>query len=706
MKNADILHRCLIDDLGLHPFRIPGVEECGVAKGRLLLFAENPSREACYEITEWLSSWLTGIKSPVPTTNSSVFRVRHDGVAPYADLEDPRVFRILYQVVSFRLKVKVKVITDSAKDSYVQSFKEINRENKLYVVDKTDEILRLARAICRFVTSGRNLRPDGFVRFWSNCGVDAPRTRSRASRLLDLRPASVIRRGDHGPGAVFEKAKLDEKSFNLFSIDRVLGKWLGEWGLVALPHLTYDEATEGEGMPRPTTWGPSARSRLTLVPKTYKGPRGVFVHPARYVFVQKGIDSAIKEFVRGHEDLFRIWNPEDQQQSQDAAFTGSFNGSWGTLDLKDASDRVTLQLICYLFHRQDYLALASTRVDSVELPSGEILRLSMLSPMGDGKTFGVLSLVCIFISLAAIMRERGAVSGVRLTKHSFARSIQECSYYLRVFGDDVAVCSEYYEAVMKALPKAGLKVNATKSFVKGSFRESCGMDAYRGIDVTPLRLKVDVDDVLRDEDLEGLIEMHNRIATSFSSFRSLRVRLVQLIQSRLCNVGWTEDPSSAPSMLKTTPERVMRFITRSGLRIRWNGGLQRPECKCFCVSQELTTLTGHEPDWGQYNYSLLTGRKARGYYVRRVKAGMVASARPEDRKLVEAIAEKQYGESDSPLSAWLPIHASLIDEAISAYRKSVINWTVYDASMRIDAAVNPVYAAIGEVFRILEKEAV
>jgi hypothetical protein len=44
------------------------------------------------------------------------------------------------------------------------------------------------------------------------------------------------------------------------------------------------------------------------------------------------------------------------------------------------------------------------------------------------------------------------------------------------------------------LELAGLCVNKQKSFVKGFFRESCGKEYYRGVDITPCRLRALPDD--------------------------------------------------------------------------------------------------------------------------------------------------------------------------------------------------------------------
>jgi hypothetical protein len=60
---------------------------------------------------------------------------------------------------------------------------------------------------------------------------------------------------------------------------------------------------------------------------------------------------------------------------------------------------------------------------------------------------------------------------------------------LLVYGDDVIVPTAYAADAIEQLESFGLKVNRDKSCTNGFFRESCGMDAYKGVDVTPLKLK-------------------------------------------------------------------------------------------------------------------------------------------------------------------------------------------------------------------------
>jgi len=60
---------------------------------------------------------------------------------------------------------------------------------------------------------------------------------------------------------------------------------------------------------------------------------------------------------------------------------------------------------------------------------------------------------------------------------------------VRVYGDDIIVPVEYVQSVMQALETFGFRVNKSKSFWNGKFRESCGRDYYDGQDISLVRLR-------------------------------------------------------------------------------------------------------------------------------------------------------------------------------------------------------------------------
>jgi hypothetical protein len=66
------------------------------------------------------------------------------------------------------------------------------------------------------------------------------------------------------------------------------------------------------------------------------------------------------------------------------------------------------------------------------------------------------------------------------------RNIKSVAKSVYVYGDDLIVPSDEVLFLSNTLGLFGLKVNAKKTFDTGKFRESCGMDAYDGTDVTPV----------------------------------------------------------------------------------------------------------------------------------------------------------------------------------------------------------------------------
>lgn len=122
-----------------------------------------------------------------------------------------------------------------------------------------------------------------------------------------------------------------------------------------------------------------------------------------------------------------------------------------TIDLSKASDFVTWELIRNLWPVGMTAQLSALRPSVVSYEvDGEIHYhpLTMYAPMGNGTTFDVMTL-----TLLALLR--------------FDKSAS-------VFGDDIIVKQEHVIRARLALNAAGLVVNQGKSFIEGSFRESCG----------------------------------------------------------------------------------------------------------------------------------------------------------------------------------------------------------------------------------------
>jgi hypothetical protein len=81
----------------------------------------------------------------------------------------------------------------------------------------------------------------------------------------------------------------------------------------------------------------------------------------------------------------------------------------------------------------------------------------------------------------AIVTHRVRALGVRISP----KTVETCCQGIYVYGDDLVVPADEAPAICETLELLGFKVNRHKSFWKGNFRESCGVDAYNGCNVTP-----------------------------------------------------------------------------------------------------------------------------------------------------------------------------------------------------------------------------
>jgi hypothetical protein len=101
--------------------------------------------------------------------------------------------------------------------------------------------------------------------------------------------------------------------------------------------------------------------------------------------------------------------------------------------------------------------------------------------MGNATTFPVQSVVFACLAIAQI--------GFSLKVRPTPRRLSIVAQSVRVFGDDIIVPRTHSTGVISRLDSVGLRVNRTKSFSAGNFRESCGVEAYKGVDITPIYVK-------------------------------------------------------------------------------------------------------------------------------------------------------------------------------------------------------------------------
>jgi hypothetical protein len=279
----------------------------------------------------------------------------------------------------------------------------------------------------------------------------------------------------HGPGAVATGERLDKKWAFARLYDSIHQVY---------PYYDYFIVGGGRELKDRLDWYMSmARlktgcAKVVLVPKDSRGPRLISAEPLEFQYIQQGLGRKLVAHLESSRMTGGRLNFGNQEINRELALTASLVGDFATLDLKDASDRVSLRLVRQLFqHNPELLrALEGTRTTETLLPDGRRIPLAKFAPMGSALCFPVEALCFWAICVSAISR------WARLPEAEVGNDVY-------VFGDDIIVRTEYAGVCMDALERVGLKVNRDKSCISGGFRESCGMDAFRGVCVTPTRLK-------------------------------------------------------------------------------------------------------------------------------------------------------------------------------------------------------------------------
>lgn len=215
--------------------------------------------------------------------------------------------------------------------------------------------------------------------------------------------------------------------------------------------------------------GEEVDTRVIFVPKGIDKKRVVSTEPICNMYYQHMFAESIDCMFQRD----RSWNVDlhDQTYNQSLALAGSKTMDYATIDLSSASDSVTKTLITSVFAGipvlNDWLR-CRTRYGI--LPNGVRIHLEKFSPMGSALCFPI---ECMVFSLIC----------------QLANKRNHVDTYFRVYGDDMIVHRSIYTTVIQLLKELHFSVNEEKTFGPYSqFTESCGIECYHGVDVTPFRL--------------------------------------------------------------------------------------------------------------------------------------------------------------------------------------------------------------------------
>lgn len=306
---------------------------------------------------------------------------------------------------------------------------------------------------------------------------------SRVSRLVleELDDFQELR-CKHGPGAVAEGYRPNQKWSAMYShLSDLDARMLpAGYDLVSYLHRDREELfLNSHNLP-------SDCARLVTVPKTCVALRTITVEPCLNQFVQQGLNDHLRMEINRCSVMSRILALSDQRPNQKLAMEGSITGEWATIDLSSASDRLSTVLVEAAFaHRPRYLAaLLSVRTSLIDVGDEIPVPMKKFAGMGNATTFPVQSYVFALLALAYMTWP---------DKNPTRGKLKRLASNVRVFGDDIIIKTRYYSGFADWVESFGLKINRKKTFFKGDFRESCGVDAFKGVDVTPVYLRHDPD---------------------------------------------------------------------------------------------------------------------------------------------------------------------------------------------------------------------
>jgi hypothetical protein len=282
----------------------------------------------------------------------------------------------------------------------------------------------------------------------------------------------------HGPGSTADKLLGNQKYRQRAWTQRL--EEVFHFGDFLFPSPSYYDSYEGVDILEP---GSEIPVKVISVPKTQKTPRIIAMEPTVTQYVQQGLLASILNSIERDDFLSSVLGFSDQVPNQELAREGSLYGDLATLDLSEASDRVSNQLVRTMLRHHPHLlrGVDACRSRRADVPGHGVIRLSKFASMGSALCFPVEAMV--FLTIVFIGIEES------LNRPLSRKDIMSFRHNVRIYGDDIIVPVDHVHSVVAALEHFGALVNRGKSFWTGKFRESCGKEYYDGHDVSIVKIR-------------------------------------------------------------------------------------------------------------------------------------------------------------------------------------------------------------------------
>lgn len=361
----------------------------------------------------------------------------------------------------------------------------------------------------------------------------------------------------HGPGSVMESVTSNQKwSVVLDQLDQVEDK-----GFDIFSYIRTFSSEPIRNVPTSDT------AKLISVPKHSRARRTITVEPCLKQFIQQGYNTLLRDHILKDGILRQCLALSDQTVNQKLALDGSRTGYWATLDLSSASDLLSSRLVRQVLKYRPTLLEGLFECRSPKIISDNVeYVLEKYAGMGNATTFPVQSIVFAVIAITAL------ISGTQVPTY---RNVARAARYVRVYGDDIIVPRKYAPEVIRWITNLNLKVNVDKSYTEGNFRESCGVDAFMGVNVTPVYVRHHPSQISRKEP---------KVVAHFVTRSNMYFDLGHYEAADVCK-RWVEEELRSPLPLVTRKSAALGLHSRLDTYEfhSWNKHVQRPQLKAFCV---------------------------------------------------------------------------------------------------------------------------
>jgi hypothetical protein len=350
----------------------------------------------------------------------------------------------------------------------------------------------------------------------ASCGINSSVPEELSKILAEwLKSCEKPDFGHHGTGSTADAGRCDpliKQSF--IGYDMMIRHAYLQCGYTIENYVPHSAHLHGPGMRFVT---------LMTVPKTALKRRCIALETVEMQYFQQAVKDVLYAHIDKKLKMIPIFH---QEQNRRYAVDGSISGKISTIDLSAASDSVRWSLVKRAFAGIPWLRawLYASRSRWIQY-AGRIRRLNIFATMGSAVCFPIESL--IFASVCEFVYRK---SGRKPNRHGY------CSGY-SVYGDDIACQTTLAPEICRVLVELGFEPNVDKTCMNNApfcYRESCGVEAIGGVDVTPVKLPRNfrrLDKAHHPETFETYTQLANKLLSAGCLLtRAFLVR--QLLRSR------------------------------------------------------------------------------------------------------------------------------------------------------------------------------